>query len=77
MARIIVDVEKCKGCELCIAACPCKAIALSDQFNASGYYPCILVHPEKCTGCGFCAQVCPEMAIEVFREVTEKKKNDK
>jgi 2-oxoglutarate ferredoxin oxidoreductase subunit delta len=76
MARIEVDVNRCKGCELCVAACPCKAIGLSDQFNASGYYPCIVIHPEKCTGCGFCALVCPEMAIEVFREVKKKSKEE-
>lgn len=68
MARIEVDVERCKGCGLCIASCPCKAIALSDKFNLSGYYPCTLIHPEDCKGCGFCALVCPDMAIEVFRE---------
>jgi len=75
MSRIEVEVDRCKGCELCIAACPCQAIALSDKFNASGYYPCMLVHPEKCKGCAFCAMVCPDMAIEVFREVkTDNKK---
>jgi len=68
MARIEVDVERCKGCELCIAACPKEAIGLSDSFNSSGYYPCLFIYPEKCNGCKLCAIVCPDMAIEVFRE---------
>lgn len=68
MGRIEVDVERCKGCELCVVACPCKAIAISKRFNSAGYYPCVLMHPERCTGCAFCAIVCPDMAIEVFRE---------
>ena len=74
MPRIKIDVDKCKGCELCIAACPCNVLALSDKFNTSGYYPCMVVHPEKCTGCAFCAQVCPDLCIEVFREVKSEKK---
>lgn len=72
MARIVVDLDRCKGCELCIAACPTKAIAMSSHFGPSGYYPCELIHPEKCTGCSFCAQVCPDLAIEVFVDVKQK-----
>lgn len=77
MAKVEIDIERCKGCELCIAACPCKVLAISDAFNSSGYYPCIVAHPEKCTGCAFCALVCPDMAIEVFREVKEAGKEAK
>lgn len=68
MPRIEVDKDRCKGCGLCVKACPCGAIELSDQFNALGYYPCKLIYPEKCKGCTFCALVCPDMAIEVFKE---------
>lgn len=67
--RIEIDIDRCKGCELCTAACPGRVLEMSDRFNAAGYYPAAVVHPEKCTGCAFCANVCPDMVIEVFREV--------
>ncbi|MBU4485178.1 4Fe-4S binding protein [bacterium] len=69
MPRIEVDIERCKGCGLCVHQCPCTALAISQNFNSSGYYPAELVHPDKCTGCTMCALVCPDLAIEVFREV--------
>ena len=35
MARIIVDEKVCKGCSMCIHACPKKIIALAkDRLNA-------------------------------------------
>ena len=40
MARIIVDEKVCKGCSMCIHACPKKIIALAkDRLNAKGYHP--------------------------------------
>ncbi len=72
MSRIEVDEKRCKGCELCIIACPFEVLALSKKFSSSGYYPAVMVHPEKCTGCILCALVCPEVAIEVYKEVKVK-----
>ncbi len=66
--RIVIDRELCKGCEVCIAFCPKKSIALSDQLNAAGYLPSAFKAGAECTGCGSCATVCPEVAIEVYRE---------
>ena len=34
MARIIVDEKVCKGCSMCINACPKKIIALASLVNA-------------------------------------------
>ncbi len=69
---IIVAKEICKGCELCIAACPQESIALSKQINLRGYRFAELVN-EKCTGCMNCALVCPDAAITVYREAKQKK----
>ncbi len=35
---IVVDVEKCKGCEVCIPACPTEVIALANEVNGKGYH---------------------------------------
>lgn len=67
MAKIIIDRERCKGCELCTLVCPHKIIVMSKSFNQKGYCPAEQIEPEKCTGCTFCAMTCPEVAIEVYK----------
>lgn len=67
MAKIVVDEERCKGCELCIPACPKHIMVMSEKFNKKGYYQAKQIKPEECTGCTFCAMVCPDVAIEVFK----------
>jgi 2-oxoglutarate ferredoxin oxidoreductase subunit delta len=64
---IEVDIEICKGCELCIASCPQESIGLSETINDRGYPFAVLVQ-DNCTGCINCALVCPEAAITVYRE---------
>jgi 2-oxoglutarate ferredoxin oxidoreductase subunit delta len=70
---IKVDGKICKGCELCIVACPQDALALSKNFNDKGYRFVELMN-DACTGCTNCALVCPEAAIEVYREPKPVKK---
>lgn len=65
--RIEVNEIYCKGCELCVEACPQHVLALSDHITQKGYHPAHLIN-EGCTGCGICAVVCPEAAITVYRE---------
>lgn len=65
---VIIDKERCKGCGLCIAACPQHVLAFSGKINKSGYNYAYVEHPEKCVGCSFCAMTCPDVAIEVYRE---------
>jgi 2-oxoglutarate ferredoxin oxidoreductase subunit delta len=60
-----IAVERCKGCELCIPACPPRVLAMSTARNALGVpYPVLL---PGCTGCGACLLVCPDFCLEVFR----------
>ncbi|MBI9050646.1 MAG: ferredoxin family protein [Anaerolineaceae bacterium] len=57
----------CKGCELCVDACPQHVLQLSpDRINGKGYHPAEMTTSE-CSGCGVCAIMCPEAAINVFR----------
>ena len=71
MNKITVNDELCKGCYLCMEACPKEAIEVSDCRNASGCYPVRQTNDGVCTACGQCALVCPEAAIEVERDVEE------
>lgn len=68
-----IDGKICKGCELCIIACPQDALALSTHFNENGYRYVELMS-NVCTGCVNCALVCPEAAIEVYRQPKSAKK---
>ena len=73
--RIIIDIERCKGCELCLPACPPQVIVLADDLNGKGYRPAFLLDPgHDCTGCALCAVVCPDSCITVFREVLDRRK---
>ena len=66
--RIVVNELYCKGCEICVAACPQHVLALAeDRITAKGYHPATMIN-ENCTGCGTCSVVCPESAITVYRE---------
>jgi 2-oxoglutarate ferredoxin oxidoreductase subunit delta len=70
--RIVIDSERCKGCELCAGVCPQRVIYMSESFNARGYHPAKLVDPAgACTGCGVCAIICPDVAITVYRQSTK------
>jgi len=69
--RVVVDDTYCKGCEVCVAACPQEVLALSEtRLNSKGYHPAELI-AAGCTGCGICAIVCPDVAITVYREVSK------
>jgi 2-oxoglutarate ferredoxin oxidoreductase subunit delta len=65
--RIIIDIERCKGCGLCVAVCPKNGITISKKSNKSGYFPA-QANNTDCTGCAACAIICPDAAIEVYRE---------
>jgi 2-oxoglutarate ferredoxin oxidoreductase subunit delta len=74
---IVVDIEKCKGCELCAVACPTKVISMSLEVNAKGYHYAFMNLPEECTGCANCALVCPDVVIKVYRLKPQKEETIK
>ncbi len=64
--------DRCKGCELCILACPHDALALDQAVvNGLGYHPVRLIAPERCTSCVFCARVCPDIVFTVYARPKE------
>jgi len=66
--KIIIDAERCKGCGLCVTACPKNDIVISNRSNKAGYFPAQPVNKNDCTGCAMCAIICPDAVIEVFCE---------
>lgn len=68
MAYIEVDESLCKGCGMCVNACPKKIIELDkNKLNAKGYHPARIMEADKCIGCKACATMCPDIAITVCR----------
>lgn len=62
---VVLDAERCKGCELCIPACPPRVLRMSTDRNTAGYLlPELLV---GCTGCGACLLVCPDFCFDVYQ----------
>jgi len=68
---IVVNTDRCKGCVLCVSACPQGVIALANRVNMRGYPYVEPVQIDKCTGCTSCAVVCPDGCITVYRKKVE------
>ena len=64
---VVVENELCKGCNLCVVACPQNVLALHKEVNSKGYHYSYMANPEACTGCTNCAMVCPDSCITVYR----------
>ena len=72
MAKAILtfDDAACKGCLICVVACPNKILELDmERVNAKGYNVARCNDIEKCTACAICAKVCPDSVIKVERDV--------
>ena len=68
MAKLTFKEEICKGCGLCVDACPRQLLSLSKpRLNQKGHAPVELSNPEMCIGCAFCATMCPDCIITVER----------
>ena len=68
---IVIDKEKCKGCEVCLSACPTNVISMANEVNGKGYHFAYPEIKEECTGCANCAIVCPDGVITVYRTKVE------
>jgi 2-oxoglutarate ferredoxin oxidoreductase subunit delta len=65
---VVIDEDRCKGCGLCVDACPAHILQLTeDRFNRKGYRPVEVSDPEACTGCATCAVICPDVVFTVYR----------
>ncbi|MEG0010708.1 MAG: 4Fe-4S binding protein [Muribaculaceae bacterium] len=65
---VLINIERCKGCDLCVVACPTKVLALQPkEVNNRGYHFAYMFSPDACIGCQSCALVCPDACIEVYK----------
>jgi len=64
---VIVNIERCKGCSLCVVACPSEVLELTKEVNSMGYNYAGVKNPDECTGCANCGYVCPDGCITVYR----------
>lgn len=66
MEKVTFQTDLCKGCGLCVSACPKGILTIaSDRINKKGYSPVMMTDHDKCSGCACCATMCPDCIITV------------
>ena len=56
--EVIVDVDKCEGCEECVEVCPVDVYEMQDGKS-------VVINGEECLGCESCVEVCDQEAITI------------
>ena len=64
---VIIEVEGCKGCGVCVPVCPTDVLKLAENVNGKGYHYAHMADPDACIGCSSCGLVCPDTVITVYR----------
>lgn len=69
MNKVTIQADVCKGCGLCVMACPKKILTLEGgKLNNKGYHTAHCIDLTKCIACAMCATMCPDVAIIVEKD---------
>ncbi len=63
--HLTIDLNRCKGCDLCVVVCPRKTLQLSKGINARGAHYAEVALKDGCSGCLQCFDICPDGAISI------------
>ena len=62
-----IEVDRCKGCELCTVVCPKHCLSLDQSvINQLGHHPIRLTDADACTSCALCARICPDAVFTIY-----------
>jgi 2-oxoglutarate ferredoxin oxidoreductase subunit delta len=64
-SRIQLDIERCKGCGLCVLYCPKGSLRMTQELNNQGNPYVEQIDPAACNACGICFRMCPDVAIKI------------
>ena len=68
MAKLTFETDLCKGCGLCVDACPAQILKIDrEQINRKGHSQENKKEETKSTSCASCAMMCPDCVITVER----------
>jgi len=65
--KVEILLEYCKGCGLCVAACPTGALEIAGELGPLGVHPARPVEGATCRLCRNCTAMCPDAAIRLIR----------
>ena len=69
LGAVVINEDRCKGCALCVDACPKDVLALAERkVNVHGYPYVEAITADDCIGCASCGIVCPDGCITVYRK---------
>lgn len=69
LGAVVINEDRCKGCALCVDACPKNVLALAERkVNVHGYPYVEAIKADDCIGCASCGIVCPDGCITVYRK---------
>ena len=65
MAKVKLDLSRCKGCFICASVCPKQVLVPSDELGVKGFPVVHLDESKECIGCGACSKMCADYCIEI------------